>query len=251
MSSGEESLLLAYRLYTLLWRGLDWIYPPLCGGCGERGKRWCEHCQQASQLLLYAKVCERCGVPLSAGRLCARCREEPPAYTALRSWAVYAGPLRRALHRLKYGRDIALGEALARHLVGLYQSCAWPVEAVIAVPMGIAHRAKRGYNQAALLALPLALAIGKPLRNQALRKRRETLSQVGLGYAERRANVAQAFQAERRWVEGRCVLVVDDIATSGATMQACAEALLEAGASQVFGVTLARATLEEKVEQER
>jgi competence protein ComFC len=152
--------------------------------------------------------------------------------------------LRNALHRLKYERDIALGETLARPLITLLQDLNWEVDFVTAVPAGIARRAERGYNQASLLALPLALGSGLPYHSRVLSKKSGTPSQVGLSLAERRANVAGAFQARPdkiQGIQGKRVLVVDDVTTSGATMEACAAALSKAGASRVYGLTLARA----------
>lgn len=231
----------AYRIYCLAWAGLDWLYPPRCGGCGQTGVRWCEACQRDTRLLEGA-VCERCGDPIDAqAGICAACRKCPPAYQALRSWAVFGGSLREALHRLKYQRDVALGEALSRPLIDLFQRLDWRVDCVTAVPMGVARRAERGYNQASLLALPLALACGLPYQSRALVKTRETHSQVGLNAAERRENLAGAFQADAKIVHGKTMLIIDDVTTSGATMQACALALLAAGALRVFGLTLARA----------
>lgn len=159
---------------------------------------------------------------------------------ALRSWAAFGGPLRHALHRLKYKGDVALGEILAEPLLELLQELDWPVEVITTVPLGVVRRKERGYNQANLLACPLALASGKLYRPQALFKVRETRSQVGLTAEQRRENVAEAFRARPRVVEGRQVLVVDDVLTTGATLEACAAALLQAGAMQVYGLTLAR-----------
>jgi competence protein ComFC len=233
----------AYSIYRLAWAGLDWLYPPHCGGCGQGYIRWCEACNQ-NTLVFSEDVCERCGNPIDQAGICETCRECPPAFTGLRSWAVFGGPLRNALHRLKYQRDIALGESLARPMIALFQRLNWPVDCVTATPIGVARRAERGYNQATFLALPLALSSGLPYRSQALRKTRETRSQVGLNVAERHENLAGAFQGEPRIVRGKTVLVVDDVATSGATMQACAQALLDAGAARVYGLTLARAVVE-------
>ena len=119
----------------------------------------------------------------------------------------------------------------------------WQVDLVTPVPIGLARRKQRGYNQAALLAFPLALAIGKPFRSQALVKARETPSQVGLTAAQRRENVAQAFQANTKIVAQKSVLIIDDVTTSGATIEACCMALIRAGARQVYGLTLARSKM--------
>lgn len=234
----------AYRLYQLAWTGLDWLYPPSCGGCGKAGVRWCADCQGQTPRLP-PTICQICGQPMQKAGLCCSCRENPPSYTALRSLAAFNGPLRQAMHRLKYARDIALGEALARPLLQMLQQLEWPIDLVTAVPIGVARRAERGYNQATLLAFPLALAGGVPFRPQALLKVRETRSQVGLNHAQRRENVSEAFQARSEIVAGRRVLVVDDVTTSGATIEACASALSKAGAPQVFGLTLARAVVDQ------
>jgi ComF family protein len=103
---------------------------------------------------------------------------------------------------------------------------------------------ERGYNQVSLLARPVGLGLHIPYRSQALRKVRETRSQVGLTAEERRLNVKDVFQAEQRTVKGRTILVVDDITTTGSTIEECAKALSRAGARQVYGLTLARSTYE-------
>jgi ComF family protein len=123
----------------------------------------------------------------------------------------------------------------------------WETDFITAVPISIARRAQRGYNQAALLALPLALGSGIPYRPRALTKLRETRTQVGLTVLQRRENVAQAYQANSRLVKEKRVLVVDDITTSGATIEACAMALLQSGAHCVYGLTLAHAASQTSV----
>ena len=230
----------AYWLYQSFWTGLDWLFPPQCGGCGEHGTRWCTSCH-VNTPTLSPPVCNHCGQSLKTAGVCAGCLSSPPGYTALRSWGVFAGPLRKALHRLKYNRDIALGDVLARPLIRILGEMDWRVDLVAPVPLSVARLAERGYNQASLLARPLALAAGLPYQPRALIKTRETPSQVGLSIEQRRGNVKGAFKAIPDLVCRRNVLVIDDVATSGATFEACAQALFEAGANQVYGLTLARA----------
>lgn len=230
----------AYRFYRLAWAGLDLVYPPCCGGCGAPGWRWCEQCQQNS-VQISSPVCEICGQSLAKEGYCGDCQLERPAYQRMRSWAVFEGPLRLALHRLKYEGDISLGEVLSRPMIELLQDLAWEVEMVVPIPMSPGRRKQRGYNQAALLAWPVALGCGLAYQPRTLYKVRETQTQVGLNVLERRQNVHGAFQAAPELVTGRSILVVDDVTTSGATMQSAAEALLLCGARQVYGLTLARA----------
>jgi ComF family protein len=229
-----------YRVYRWIWAGIDWLYPPQCGGCGMKGDRWCVSCQSSTQLIS-PPICRRCGQALKSGYECTSCRKTPPHFEALRSWAVFEGPLRNAIHRLKYRRDIALGECLAVPLINLYNNMCWPVELITPVPLGIARLAERGYNQSALIARPLAMSCGLYYGPTALHRSKETLSQVGLSALQRKENVAHAFSAEPDIVAGRNILVIDDVATSGATLDACAVALLEGGANRIYCLTLARA----------
>lgn len=206
------------------------------------GWRWCPECQQQVTLLA-GSVCEVCGTPLTvpAVRVCGSCRRSPPSFRALRSWAVFDGSLRTAIHHLKYRRHIALSEVLGTLLACFVSQFPWPTDQVIPVPLGPGRLNQRGYNQAALLALFVAAENDWRYLPQALIRQRDTKSQVGLSVEERFANVEGAFLADPRQVEGRHILLVDDVATTGATLAACSQALKEAGAQTVYAVTLARA----------
>jgi competence protein ComFC len=237
----------AYYAYRFFWLAVDSLFPPACGGCGRRGQRWCRGCQ-ASITRIVSSICPHCGEPTQNNLACQRCRENPPAYRALRSCAEFGGPLREALHRLKYQRDLGLGEALGRLLVEQIGTMGWKVDLIVPIPLGRKRMKERGYNQADLLARPLALATGSQYSTRAVRRERETVTQVGLGVRERLENVSGAFLAEKQLVSDRTVLVVDDVATTGATISACASALTAAGASGVYGLTLARAVFHPKSE---
>ena len=232
------------RLYQLLWSGLDWLFPPHCGGCSAFGQRWCLNCQR-NIVPLTQTICEICGGAQKQSGFCAACRREAPPYTALRSWAAFAGPLQNAVHRLKYRRDIGLGEALSRPLVDYYCTLKWQIDLVVPIPLGARRWTKRGYNQVALLAYPFALSLGIPYNPDALRRVRDTRSQVGLSLQERRQNVHGAFESQTRLVEGRTVLVVDDVTTTGSTIREGSQALINMGARDVYGLTLARAVYRE------
>ena len=230
----------AYRLYRALWSSLDLLYPPCCGGCGRAGSRWCVDCQ-ATASLIRPPYCRVCGQLLDQPGVCRICLTNRPAFSALRSWAVHAGPVRNALIKLKYQRDMSLGDLLARQLIQILDKTDWQVDLVIPVPLGVARLRERGYNQASLIARPLALGSGIPYSSRVLMRTRETRSQVGLSIEERRENVHAAFVALWTEVVGQSILVVDDVATSGATLDACAEAILTAGGKTVFGLTVSRA----------
>lgn len=223
-----------------LWAGLDWLFPPYCAGCQAPGMRWCVDCQRQVKPLGDA-ICPICGAQQDTPDLCPRCSARPPRYTRLRSWTLYEGVIRQAIHRLKYQRDVALGEVLAQYLIRCFERQDWNVDLVIPVPLALDRYAERGYNQASLLAKPFAWRVGLPYAAGALRRVRETRSQVGLNAQERRYNVFGAFSANAEFVKDKRVLVVDDVATTGSTLDACAWALLEAGAIQVYCLTLAQA----------
>ena len=204
--------------------------------------RWCVNCQEQTQKI-QPPICEICGQPIPAGDLCPRCRQTRPRITAIRSWAEFGGPIRNALHALKYRKNIGLGIALSQHLESLLLELNWQIDLVAPVPLGQARQRERGYNQADLLAKPLAFRLQLPYQPQVLVRARETRSQVDLSLAERRQNVRDAFQAAPRLINGKTVLVIDDVTTTGSTLDSCADALLKAGAKSVYGLTIARATL--------
>ena len=229
----------AYLLLRWAWAGLDWLFPPICVGCKRPGVYLCPDCQNKI-MPIPPPVCDRCGQSTHEPGLCADCQTNPPAFSHLRSWAWHTGPVRNAIHRLKYEGDLSLGEVFSRPLIPIIRDTGWDVDLVAPVPSGIARQAERGYNQAALLAWPVARACRLLYRPSALYKVRETASQVGLSRTQRRQNVEKAYQARADLVHGKKVLIIDDVATSGATLEACAVALLDSGASQVYGMTLSR-----------
>jgi len=160
----------------------------------------------------------------------------------MRSWLVFEDPIRHALHKLKYYRNIALGDALAHHFAEFVDTLGWPVDLVVPVPLGKKRMKERGYNQVGLIAMPLAAVNHWRYAPRALVRCRETRSQVGLTVAERMENVSGAFLGEAALVSGEKVLLMDDVTTTGATLLACTTALLDAGARSVFALTLARAS---------
>jgi len=226
-------------LYTGFWSALDWLYPPVCAGCERPGYQICPACL-AQIRWLDGLGCPQCGSPGDGAVLCPDCRRDPPEYQALRSLARYEGILRRCIHALKYENNQGLGLFCAAWMKARLRGLNWPIALVIPVPLSPDRLASRGYNQSALLARPVAYHFGWAFAPHGLIRSRNTRSQVELSSAERRANVAGAFQAEPLVVRGKHILLIDDVTTTGATIRECTKALLSEGAAGVFCLTLAR-----------
>lgn len=229
-----------YRLYTWLWMALDWLYPAYCGGCDHRGSHWCQDCQNNVKIISNP-VCNLCGKTISTKGVCNTCKVDRPKLSGKRSWALYEGPARNAIHRLKYRRNIGLGIVMSRPMINCLNLTGWLIDMVSPVPLGVARLNERGYNQAALLARPIALAFALPYQPNALRRIRETRTQVGLALDQRRANVYGAFSSNSAIVSDKNILIIDDVTTSSATLDACADTLFDSGANQVYALTFARA----------
>ena len=234
-----------YRTRQALWAGVDLLFPPQCAGCGQAGHRFCAACE-SRVVALSPPLCETCGHPVEQPGQCLLCLSgaRPLAPLAgLRSAAFFDGPLQNAIHSLKYKGDIILADTLAVRLARVELEAAAGDSLVVPVPLGRARLKSRGYNQAALLARGFAELRGLRCAPQAARRWRETDTQVHLSPAERRANVAGAFEASPRLVHGQTIILVDDVCTTGATLAACAAALMAAGATAVWGLTLSRAPI--------
>lgn len=180
--------------------------------------------------------CARCWAPASASP-CAACLAAPPAFEALRAPYRFEGAARRALLEAKFRGVTTLLPPLARAAAESVPA-AWNPTLVVPVPLHRARQRRRGYNQAGIAAQAVARHLGVACREGALRRTRATAPQATLDAERRASNVASAFAAEG--VVGERVLVVDDITTTGATLDACARALLDAGAEAVFALAVAR-----------
>ena len=192
--------------------------------------------------------------PLCAGReneivtgeLCAHCRTMPSHLECTRSVFYFDGPVRDALHRFKYDGLTALAVSLGGLMAACWMGHPLPADVVVPVPLHAARLRERGYNQATLLAREMVrhLAtrqVAPALHERLLVRQRATPPQVGLDAARRRENVRGAFRCSGKALTGRQVLLIDDVCTTGATLEACAVALREGGARGVRALTLARA----------
>lgn len=224
-----------------LWeRALDLLFPPRCVGCRSFGSFLCQRCLAAAPRALPPR-CPVCWLPQSTSdEPCRRCREGRYHFQGARSPFVYQGALREAVHALKYGGLSALAPLMARPMADCLREWGPPVEAIVPVPLAGRRRRLRGYNQAEALARGVARLVGLPLVSDALRRPRPAPPQVGSAdEAARWAGVAGAFLPGPRPPRGG-VLLIDDVMTTGATLDACARALRQAGAGPVFALTFAR-----------
>jgi ComF family protein len=214
------------------------VFPTRCAACGEWGSApLCSACE-ATVRWIGADSCAKCGKPEAAPvPRCSDCRDRGLAFDRARAVASYEGPAREALKAFKLGGERRLARTLARWMVPAALSLG-PATVVTWVPSTRRSDAARGFTPAEELARPLARALVIPAQ-RLLAKTRETRDQAGLSGRERRQNQLGAFAQAAR-VPDR-VLLVDDIMTTGATADACASALKNAGARRVLVVTFARA----------
>ena len=244
---------LAATISRLAGRGfgalLDQLFPWSCASCTAPARAAiCDRCLDSVRWL-EEPWCPRCGLPLASppSHVCTRCAADPPAFERLRAVACYRAdredddPIGRSLRALKYGRRRALAASLSTILADRFPFSPGDFDRLAPVPLHVARLRERGFNQALLLARAPARRFGMPLDAMLLERVRATPPQVGLGLAERRGNLRGAFRVRAgRSVAGARVLLMDDVSTSGATADACAAALLDAGARSVDVLALAR-----------
>lgn len=215
---------------------LDALFPKRCAGCGSGPWPFCGGCR-SELVVLDEPRCDRCGAP--SPRPVTGCRDCPPGSIAIaRAPFGFDGPVRRAVHRLKFGGWRSVAEALAGAMARSWSAEAWPADLIAWVPLSRERLAARGYDQARALARAVAPRVGLPAEGL-LRRVGDPGPQARRGGAARREAMRGVFAPAGR-ISGR-VLLIDDVLTTGATGGACGEALLSGGASSVGLLTAARA----------
>ncbi len=183
-------------------------------------------------------ACPRCALPAADGSLCGRCLMRPPAFQRTVAAFAYRYPIAELLHAFKYGSRLAIGRWLGEALWARVQNEARP-ELILPMPLYRTRLAERGFNQAAEIAKRLALAGGLPLSLKLLTKLRDTAPQASLPWKDRQANVKGAFDCSAE-LAGKPVAIVDDVMTTGATLNEAAKVLKEHGAGEVAVWVVAR-----------
>lgn len=218
---------------------LDLLLPLRCLGCGKEGNLICPSCCE-TLARVRLPLCQRCGDTVSEGNLCRSCLNYSLTIDGIRSVFLFQGTVRQAILQLKYKHLKAVSTPLAQLLAEFLRSQPMKGEMILPVPLHPKRLRERGYNQASLLAKELSEFVGLPVAEDALIRVRDAVPQARARSAlERRQNVKDAF-ACRQMLEGKQVLLIDDVCTTGATLDACATALKSAGASSVWGLTVAR-----------
>ncbi len=216
------------------------LFPRRCVGCGKEGDFICRFCRSSLPRGM-PPLCPRCGRPQSSGILCSGCVSWQAEIDGIRSPFRFDGVIRQAIYQLKYKNLRALTSSLAELLNDYLIVNPLPGEVLVPVPLHRKRLRERGYNQSSLLVRALGkltnlLVVDDCLFRQRYAPPQARTSTVG----ERHSNVADAFACRDQRLRDKQVLLIDDVATSGATLNACAVALKAAGATSVWGLVLAR-----------
>jgi ComF family protein len=237
-----------HGLRASLRLGLDSALPPLCPACRDlvTDNGLCPACW-GKLAFISAPYCPRLGIPFAydpgPGILSMQAIADPPAYSRARAAVRYDDVARKLVHAFKYGDRLDLSPLLGRWMARAGRELLESADALVPVPLHWRRLWARRFNQSAALAEAISRESGIAVAHAALRRVKATPQQVGLSRTERASNVQGAFRvapADKAAVAGRRLIVVDDVLTSGATSDACARALLRAGAAQVDVLVFAR-----------
>ncbi|MEM9358799.1 MAG: ComF family protein [Pseudomonadota bacterium] len=258
-AAGNQTVLRSsWRLARLALRQLaDFFVPPLCLSCKQplaQHNTVCAECWRDIHFIV-PPLCDRLGIPLpfdpgGGPIVSAAAAANPPPYDHARAVAHYTGTMRDLIHMFKYADQHAPRHLFARLLERAGRELFHDCELVVPVPLSRQKLRARRFNQAALLAHDLARSTRLSYEPQLLQRRKNTVSQVGLTRDQRRRNMQGAFALSKSGtvkVKDRAVLLIDDVITTGTTVEACARALKQAGARHVDVLALALVTNESQI----
>lgn len=236
-----------------IWNGVEsLIWPARCAGCrvrvfaegGELGNRiFCSDCEQ-TLIPVSSPLCPRCGLPYDgrgSDHLCGECLATPLVFDKLAAAYRYGGAIADALKGLKYGRKTHLARPLGQMMIPVTERLPAP-DLIVPVPLHARKLRARGFNQSALLGAVVESALRVRMDTGTILRVRPTRPQAGQSREERIANIRGAFQiTHARRVQGKRILVVDDVVTTGTTVREVARVLRRSGACAVYAVAVARA----------
>lgn len=210
----------------------------LCGSMSHDGL-WCHACDCTLPYLDVAH-CPVCALPTPHGEICGHCLNHPPRFTRTSAVFSYAFPLDKLIHALKYGEQLALAQAFSEKLAQRIGRAALP-DYVIPMPLHPAKLRERGFNQSLLLAATVARRLDLKLLHDACQRVRDTPPQSVLPWKERKKNMRNAFRCDMDLI-GKRIALVDDVLTTGASLNALAEAVRKRGAVEINAWVVARTT---------
>ena len=219
---------------------VDFFFPKQCVGCGKAGAFFCSNCMEKLPRLS-PPICPKCGKPEASGIMCPRCRQAKSEIDGIRSPFLFDNVMRKAIHQFKYYNLKAISSCLAQLLADYLVTNPLPGEVLVPVPLHPKRLKQRGYNQSSLLARELSKLVNLPVIENCLIRAKPGQPQVKTSSVEeRQKNVIDAFVGRDERVSGKQIILIDDVCTSGATLESCARALKDRGAFSVWGLTLAR-----------
>lgn len=234
----------AQRLFQELGRSLlEFAYPPSCPACDqgmeEVGEGLCPSCWQEILVSLPIR-CPQCSCPLpTAEGSCANCADWDQAFERAVVLGRFGGAMQQAIHALKYRHYRKLGQTLGQRMGETLGSELREVDLLVPVPLHPARQRERGYNQSWWIARGLGKSLGIKVENGLVIRQLQTRQQAQLDARQRQENLRNAFRCVRSLPDHQCLGLVDDVLTTGATLDACARVLLEAGARRVWALALA------------
>lgn len=242
MSSDKKKM--KQKVYTAEKKILDFVYPPRCPGCDRLlipGDCICEDCSKTIKRVT-EPVCKRCGKPMENPRkeYCADCFGKKHQYRQGKAVFIYEGNIKQSMYRFKYSNKREYADFYAVEAANLYAD--WikrrQIEVIIPIPMYRKKQRRRGYNQAEVFAKALGRELGITVDTKVVKRVRDTIPQKELNDKERRHNLKNAFQLVPNIVRYKEILLVDDIYTTGSTMDAVTEVLLSAGVKNVYYICI-------------
>ncbi len=232
------------HMHAMMKKVLDYVYPPRCPVCDEvlpPGIDICEGCTKEA-VTITEPICKKCGKPIESREreYCSDCLEKQHVYRQGRAVFLYRAGIKKSMYRFKYSNRREYAQFYARYAARLHGSWVLKnrIEVIVPIPMYPGKWRRRGYNQAEIFARALGKELGIPVDAGIVKRIRNTVPQKALNDKERQRNLKNAFQLAPNIVKYSQILLVDDIYTTGSTMDAVAAVLLSGGAQNIYYICI-------------